>query len=212
MCACAVHENIRDEAYGNGKAWHVVEHATADRLTGMSIADPAPGLPGSSTSTGQGPRPLCPDRGRRSGSRGPTPARRLGPDLGLRLRPRTSHPRQGRGADPALAVVVRAVGEHRAQPRCPRTSLPRWPDAVLVRRLEMLPGNAWRAPTSRRRPGGMPRTAASGIRLRRSSSTGRASTSRSSRRRPRPQGEHDEPMSAAVEAAIGSGSPLGRAS
>ena len=29
----------------NGKA-HVVEHATADRLTGMSIADPAPGLPG----------------------------------------------------------------------------------------------------------------------------------------------------------------------
>ena len=63
------------------------------------------------------------------------------PDLGVRLRPRHHDPRQGRGADPDVAVVVRAARRPGAQPRRLHRRA-RTPSAVgpwCARSLDMFP-------------------------------------------------------------------------
>ena len=77
----------------------------------------------------QGARPL---RAHRRAARGPAADGRQRPDLDLRLRPRHHDPRQGRAADPDVAVVVRAARRPGAattssRPTCPsRCAAARW--------------------------------------------------------------------------------------
>ena len=91
--------------------------------------------------------------------------RRHRPHLGLRLRARQRHPRQGQGAHAAVGVLVRAHDRHRAEPparhrsaRRSRRSLPRtptcWRDArCWCARPRPSRSSAWRAAICRARAG-----------------------------------------------------------
>ena len=85
-----------------------------------TLGPPRPG------STGQGPRHL---RFRR-----PAADRRHRSDLGVRLRARVGHPRQGQGAHPDLGVLVRAHARDRRQPPALDRSRRRFPARRARRR------------------------------------------------------------------------------
>ena len=116
-----------------------------------TLADRAPG------STGQGPRHL---RFRRAAA-----DRRHRSDLGVRLRARLGHPRQGQGPDADLGVLVRAHALDRRQSRAvdrrgdvSRRARAATPTllrgrSMLVRGPSRCRSNAWRAATCRARAG-----------------------------------------------------------
>ena len=151
--------------------------------------------------------------------RRPAAARRLGPDQRVRRRPADRDPRQGPGADRAVAVLVRGDRRDRAQPparhgrrdhprrlrrvdrrreRRARRVADRWaarpcPDLPAI---DGRPDRGGRPRLPRRlRLEGIPGDAArsAGSRCRPGCARATDCRSRSSRRRPRPsQGEHDE--------------------
>ena len=119
---------------------HRAARRSPDRICAVWRAAPA---------AGQGARPL-PRRRRRA-------HRRHRPDLGLRLRARLGHSRQGAGADAAVGLLVRAHRRHRPQPRHHRRRGSRSrPVLARRRRRSCAAGRCWSAAPRRCRSNASP--------------------------------------------------------